>query len=147
MANAEWVDELPGKSYEELSQQRNHYRPRDQSKDLYEHAALLIGHPMRWAKYPRPLATAYSARRMSDAIREGTLAAFDPKLGFQSASRDGVCYVRYNPEAIDPHKVAFREGYESGRRDAMREVAGAVWEFRQWVSSIEGWNVNGNRPE
>lgn len=141
MPEMEWVDELPGEPYEKLSPQRKSYRPREQSQDLHDHAIQLIRNPMRWAKYPRPLKTADSAQRTANAVREGTLAAYSPKLGFQVASRHGACYIRYNPDAMDPHKVAWNEGYEKGRKDAMSEVATALWDFRAVLSKIEGWRT------
>lgn len=142
MTNVDWVDELPGEPYEKLSPQRKPYASREQSQDLHDHADQLKRNPMRWAVYPRPLKSAGSATRTASAIREGTFAAYSPKLGFQAASRQGVCYVRYNPDAISPHKVSWSEGYEKGRKDAMNEVSTAIWDFREAVSNIVGWTYD-----
>lgn len=134
----EWVDELPGRPYEATHRNPRPNKPQDRSKDLWDHAAELMANPMRWARYPRPL-TWSSATRLSDAIREGTIAAYRPDAGFQSASREGVCYVRYNPEAKNPYNVAYGQGYADGRKDAMSDVGVALWSFRRMVAGIEGW--------
>lgn len=135
----EWVDELPGKPYDDTHRGSVPNKPQERSRDLYEHAEALKGHPMRWAKYPRPLKGAYSARRTADAIREGTIGAYSRRAGFQACSREGECYIRYNPESVDPHEMSYWEGYRQGRKDAMADVHAALWDFRQTVTGIEGW--------
>lgn len=135
----EFLDELPGDPYEQrLSRLRNNF-PRKSSADLYEHAAALTANPMKWALYPRPLASAASAQRMASAIRESTLAAYNPRNGFQAASREGRCYIRYNPDALDPNKQSYERGVTDGRKSAMEEVAAVVWDMRQGIAKIEGW--------
>lgn len=139
----EFFDELPGDPYEKRTARlRNNY-PRETSADLHAHARELMANPMKWSLYPRPLKkTTANAGRMASAIREKTVAAYDPSLGFQAASREGRCYIRYNPDAVDPHKEAYALGYADGRREAMAEVAVAVWDMRQTVAKIEGWSDN-----
>lgn len=91
---------------------------------------------MRWAKYPRVL-TPRSAARLADAIKEGTISAYDPNYGFESAARNGICYVRYNPDAINPHKVAYKEGYDAGRKEAIEIFRSMIYNFRAEVASYE----------
>lgn len=138
VTDVEWVDELPGAPYDGTVRGRPN-RVQQRSQDLYDHAAVLRANPMRWAKYPRSLSTKMSAGRTASFIREGNVAAYHPAAGFQVCSRGVNCFIRYNPDAEDPHKTAYAEGYVQGRQDAMSEVHGAIWDFRQAVSVIKGW--------
>lgn len=141
MTKIEWVDDLPG---EVFRPPRKPYIPRAKSKDLHDHAAQLREHPMRWAKYPRDV-TAAAAARTAQAIRDNTLAAYSPLDGFESCHRGGVCFIRYNPDRADPNKAAYREGYIQGLKDAMGQVHEALWNFRQVVSGIDGWEESRKR--
>lgn len=133
MPDVELLDELPGKPYEG---RRPPYKPRKDSEDLRVHAELLMKHPMKWARYPRQL-TSWSGKRCADAIREGTITSFDPAHGFESASRDDICYVRYNPDAIDPYKVAYKEGYDAGRKEAIENFRSMIYNLRVEVADYE----------
>ncbi len=109
MTSYEFLDELPGKSYEASIKNKN--TARADSQDLYDHAAVLIRNPMKWSKYPRQVA---SSSVVYNNIRGGTCAAYDPELGFQVAIRKRVLYIRYNPEAVSPIRVAYQQGYDKG---------------------------------
>jgi hypothetical protein len=132
----EFLDELPGKPFES---RRGLYVPREQSRDLIEHAVILRQHPMRWARYPRPL-TKLTAHRMAQAIRDGVIQAYRPDLGFEAASRQERCYVRYNPDRTTGSILTFQEGYAKGRREALAEVAAKIWDFRQSLRDLDGWD-------
>ena len=94
---------------------------------------------MKWARYPRTLASHHSEKRMADAIREGTISAYAPERGFEAATRGGLCYIRFNPDAVGHAKVAFDEGYAAGRRDVLNEIHSAVWKVREAFRDIPGW--------
>lgn len=138
MTNIEWVDELPGAPYDATVRGRPN-KIQNRSQDLYDHAAVLAANPMRWAKYPRPLASKVSAGRTASFIREGNIAAYHPSAGFQVCSRGADCYIRYNPDAEDPYRIAYGEGHTQGRKDAMTEVHSALWDFRQKIAGVQGW--------
>ena len=92
---------------------RGFYTPRGESKDLHEHAAELVKHPMRWSKYPRTI-TIRQAQSITNALQEGLIAAYSPDLGFEAARRGGDIYVRHNPDYIMPSRVAFYDGHRAG---------------------------------
>lgn len=131
-----FVDELPGRPYEG----RGPYtRTRGRNTDLFEHAEALRANPMRWSPHPRRL-TAASAARIAQYIRDGCSQAYNPALGFEAVAREGVCYVRHNPDGAVTSRDSFRRGYEKGRREALGEVRAAVRDFRGVLRGLDGWD-------
>jgi hypothetical protein len=134
-----WVAELPGKP-PQIRRPRS-YTPREGSADLYEHAAALLENPMAWAEYPRELKSPRYAQKLCNALQEGTIAAYSPDLGFEAVYRSvtGKIYVRHNPEASSPTRVAFTQGVEHGRLKALEEVKKLNSDFHQSLIGLEGW--------
>jgi hypothetical protein len=132
----QWVEELPGRPPRERKQL---YAPREETKDLHEHAAVLLKHPMRWAKYPRPLSERM-ARSVASRISEGGLAAYHPDKGFEAVRRGVDIYVRHNPDCADLLTLSYFKGYRAGVRDAVDKVRAGVWELRAVIAKIEKEN-------
>lgn len=137
MTEIKWVAELPGKP---VGQRRaKSYTPREGSADLFEHAAQLVRYPMRWAEYPREIKSPRYAQKLCNAVREGTISAYAPDLGFEAYYRSGKIYVRHNPEALSPTRVAFNEGVEFGRLKAFEEVRNLHGVFHHNLVELQGW--------
>lgn len=131
MSQFQFVDELPGAPYRPVRSPNRFIKPSAQL--LIDFADALRAHPMTWAVWPRPLATPNTAGVTSKRIREGFYRAVRPGGGFEAAYREGVVYVRFNPDRVDDDRdLAFREGYEAGRKQTMKDLSGVVERtFRQ----------------
>jgi hypothetical protein len=132
-----WVAEIPGRPPDE--RRGKSYKPREGSKDLFDHAAQLVRYPMRWAEYPREFKSPRYANSFCNALRDGTISAYSPDLGFEARTRSGKIYVRHNPDAASPTRVAFMEGMEHGRLKALEEVKKLNSEYHKALVDIEGW--------
>lgn len=144
MSRIEWVDELPGRPPEP---RRGFYTPRGDSQDLHDHAAALVKHPMRWAKYPRKVSVrqAYS---ITNALQEGVIAAYSPQLGFEAVRRGADIYVRHNPECVSPSQLAFFDGYRAGVRRTIETIRTEITNLRTLMAKLERENnTMSYRPE
>lgn len=143
MVEVEWIDELPGQP---IQRPRGFYTPRGDSQDLHDHAAELIKHPMRWSRYPRDT-TGRRARTIANALQEGSVAAYSPRLGFEAVCRGKDIYVRHNPDCVAPSARAFLDGYRKGVRDTVDRVRDDVTRLRELLAEIESVAVAARRPE
>lgn len=119
-----FVDALPGKPFHRIKTPNR--KPRAEAALLLEFAAALQKRPMTWAMWPREITTG-TAVSTSSRVRDGFYRQLMPSHGFESAYREGVLYVRFNPErAIDGSVLAFRDGYAAGHKRALEDLGGII---------------------
>ncbi|MCZ2111311.1 MAG: hypothetical protein LC118_17370 [Dehalococcoidia bacterium] len=124
MTEFAFVDELPGRPFQAVRSPWR--RPRPEAKLLLEFAAALRDRPMTWAMWPREITTA-TATATTARVRDGFYRQLMPTHGFESVYREGVLYVRFNPErAIDGSVLAFRDGFAAGHKRALDDLGGII---------------------
>lgn len=120
---AQFVDELPGPAYRSVRTPHLNRDRKPEAKMLLDFAAALKARPMTWAIWPKKITPA-SAGATASRVREGFYRSLKPEQGFEAASRDGVVYVRFNPDRVtgDPRETVFREGYDRGYEKGLEDL-------------------------
>lgn len=119
----QFVDELPGLPFKSVRSPNRTLRP--EAQQMLRFADALRERPMTWAVWPRPLTT--TSGTTASRQRDGFYRQLLPYDGFESSSRDGVLYVRYNPDSdTDGRSLAFREGYAAGHKRGVNDLSGIV---------------------
>ena len=92
---------------------------------MRDFADALRERPMNWALWPRKLTN--SSGITASRQRDGFYRQLLPHDGFETSSRNGQVYARYNPERdTDGRKLAFREGYAAGHKRGLDDLGGII---------------------
>ena len=123
MSEFQFVDELPDRPFNPTRSPNRELRP--EAKQMLAYADALRARPMTWATWPRKLTTASGTT--ASRQRDGFYRQLLPHDGFETSSRNGMVYARYNPERdTDGRKLAFRDGYEAGHKRGLDDLGGII---------------------